>query len=150
MTANALVVAVLGFGLPPNPLLDACPLFGRGSSSSSSATASNKRPSVTSLLDDAEKQFLASAGIGTKPLVCQAAEAAVDTAIRSTVDELGSLSVDVNASSSAGLLLGGTLLSARVEAKAIAVAGLAAALLLLACHRHNRFERQSFVNSFVV
>ena len=62
MTANALVVAILGFGLPPNPLLDACPLFGRGSSSSSTATSSNKRPSVTSLLDDAEKQFLASAG----------------------------------------------------------------------------------------
>ena len=139
MTANALVVAVLGFGLPPNPLLDACPLFGRGSSSKSSATSSNKRPSVTSLLDDAEKQFLASAGIGTKPLVCQAAEAAVDTAIRSTVDELGSLSVDVNASSSAGLLLGGTLLSARVEAKAIAVAGLRASSLTLSSEDNVQF-----------
>ena len=34
--------------------------------------------------------------------------------------------------------------------ESIAFAGLAAMLLLLAVHRHNRFERQNFVNSFVL
>ena len=55
MTANALVVAILGFGLPSNPLLDACPLFGRGSSSSSSATSSNK-PSPSGVADQGAAQ----------------------------------------------------------------------------------------------
>jgi len=77
-------------------------------------------------LDDAEKALLRQAGID-QPLACTAAETAIETLVRSGCDELGSLSVSVNASSSADLLLRGQLMSATVVANSFSAAGFRAA-----------------------
>ena len=87
--------------------------------------------SISRVLDQAESLLIDRAGLPRAPLACQAAEAAVDTIVRTTAEELGSLAVSFNASSSSGLLLRGELLSARVEATAIAAAGLRASSLTL-------------------
>ena len=79
--------------------------------------------------------MLEQAGLGQQPLACQAVETAIDSLARQSCDELGSLSVNVNASSSAGLLLRGELLSASVEASAISAAGLRASRLSLSSPR---------------
>ena len=77
-------------------------------------------------LDDAEKALLRQAGLD-QPLACTAAETAIETLVRSGCDELGSLSVSVNASSSADLLLRGQLMSATVVANSFSAAGFRAA-----------------------
>lgn len=66
-----------------------------------------------------------------KPLACVAAESAIRTIAQSTCEELGSLSVEVDAPSSAGLLLRGDALSASVTATAISAAGFRANRLTL-------------------
>ena len=111
-----------------------CPLTagaGPGDSSSSSSSPPAPPRSVASLIDDVERRVVDASGLPSKPLVCTAAETAVDTAVRAVCDELGSLSVELNASSSSGLLLRGELSSARVEATSVAAAGVRASELSL-------------------
>lgn len=115
----------------PNPfsfLQDACPLSAP-SPPASATTPPSPPPSLSTLLDDAESFLIKQAGLPNKPLACQAAETAIDTALRTAAEELGSLSVAVNASSSAALLLDGDLLSASIDATSIAGAGLRASSL---------------------
>lgn len=108
-----------------------CPLTGGASSSSPSPPSSAAAPTLDSFLDQAEDFIIAQAGLPNTPLACQAAEAAIDTIARSVSQELSSLSVAVNASSSRSLLLGGELLAARVEATGVAASGLRASSLTL-------------------
>ena len=111
-----------------------CPLTGSGNQKdgekreppSISKVLGDAEGSISRALDEVENLLIDRAGLPRQPLACQAAEAAVDTIVRTTAEELGSLAVSFNASSSAGLLLRGELLSARVEATAIASAGLRA------------------------
>lgn len=98
-----------------------------GTSSSRTATAPSPPPSFTNFLDSAERQILEQAGLPKdKPLVCAAAEASIEAAAASLLDECGSFTVEISAPSSAGLLLGGELTSARIDAASVAAAGLRA------------------------
>jgi len=110
-----------------------CPLTGGSASppSASGASPPSPAPSLNSFLDQAEDFIIAQAGLPNKPLACQAAEAAIDTIARSASQELGSLTVSVNATSSRSLVLGGELLAARVEASGVAASGLRASSLTL-------------------
>ena len=116
-----------------------CPLTGSGNKKdgekreppSISKVLGDAEGSISRALDEVENLLIDRAGLPRQPLACQAAEAAVNTIVRTTAEELGSLAVSFNASSSAGLLLRGELLSARVEATAIASAGLRASSLTL-------------------
>ena len=117
---------------PLTSLSESCPLTGSSSKSATSSSTERKGPpSITDFLDGAERRVLEQAGLTQQPLACQAAETAIDSLVRQSCDELGSLTVNVNASSSAGLLLRGELLSASIEASAIAAAGLRASRLSL-------------------
>ena len=115
---------------PLDALRENCPLT--GSSSASKPESESTPPTVFDLLDNVEKRLQEAAGTSSdKPLACTAVESTLSSIARSTCDELGSLSVDVSASSSAGLLLRGELLSASVSATSVAAAGLRASRLAL-------------------
>ena len=108
-------------------ILDGCPLTGsKASSTRPNAEPLDLRARAEQALDDAEKALLRQAGLD-QPLACTAAETAIETLVRSGCDELGSLSVSVNASSSADLLLRGQLMSATVVANSFSAAGFRAA-----------------------
>lgn len=104
----------------------ACPL-----TAPTAPSAPSPPPTVASFVDEVERAVLARVGGGDKPLACQAAENAVEVAIRAACEECGSLEVAFNATSSAGWLLDGELDSARVEARSIAGLGVRASSLSL-------------------
>ena len=121
------------------PLRDAltCPFADSASSDSASAApppSSSPPLRFGTVLDDVEKRVLDQAGL-SQPIACAVAEASLDTVLRAATDECGSLTVSVNSSSSAGLLLRGELLSARIEATSISGAGLRASRLELSTPR---------------
>jgi hypothetical protein len=94
--------------------------------------ASASPPSVAKFLDEAERRVLEQAGLSAKPFAAAAAEIAIETVLRAASQELGSLNVEVNANSSAGLLLRGELLSARVSLSNVVALGLRATSFTLA------------------
>lgn len=63
------------------------------------------------------------------PLACASAELAVDSLLRTACDELGSLDVAFNASSTYSLVVGGALDSASVQATGISAGGVRATRL---------------------
>jgi hypothetical protein len=87
---------------------------------------------VAKFLDEAERRVLEQAGLSAKPFAAAAAEIAIETVLRAASQELGSLNVEVNANSSAGLLLRGELLSARVSLSNVVALGLRATSFTLA------------------
>lgn len=135
----------LRVGSPPrmsfNPfdvLLDGCPLTGSRANpptsppaTSPSAASSPSVPSVEQVIDDLEQRVISQAGM-SQPLATAAAEQAIDSIVRATADELGTVSVSINASSSLALLVRGELLSASVRATGVSAVGLRATSVELA------------------
>ena len=113
------------FKLPP------CP-FGSSSSSSSDAPADSATgpappppPTAFEAATALEKRVQEALGVDT-PLVCSALSLAIESVLTATADELGSLSVVFNASSSLGLATKGELDSVRVRAAGWSSGGLRA------------------------
>ena len=118
---------------PLTALRDACPLTARRSSDDTtngggggSSDGVGLVEGVSKVIDDVEGRLGLS-----RPLACTAAETAIETLVRSASDEIGSLDVSIDAASSAGLLLRGQLLSARVEATAVSALGIRASSISL-------------------
>ena len=112
----------LGLELPE------CPVFGgRTSSLNDTATATATPFDAATAL---ERRVQVALGTST-PLVCEALSAATDTVLRAASEELGSLSVAFNASSSLGLLARGELDSLSIRAAGLSSGGVRVSTLAL-------------------
>ena len=117
--------AACPFGLQ----LPECPLFGRDATTTND-TATATPPSAFEAATALERRVQTALGTST-PLVCEALTVATETVLRAASEELGSLSVTFNASSSLGLLARGELDSFSVRAAGLSSGGLRATALSL-------------------
>lgn len=135
--AGVIVMGAPPFSASDCPILSNCPITGRPSPSTDGGGSSveERLPAsavdrASDFFDQAETRIMESAGF-TQPLAVTAIEQALDTLVRAGCEELGSLDISIGAKSSAGLLLRGQLLNARIEAQAVAAAGLRASAVSL-------------------
>jgi len=124
------VLPVIMSSCPLEQFLPDCPLTGASAGTNQSQSQASFIDAASEFLDEAETQLMQSAGLA-KPLAVSATETAIETLLRTTCEEIGSLTVSVRASSSASFVLRGQVLGTSVEATGLVAYGLRASKVAL-------------------